>query len=376
MIAAMTVAGHMKIGKLHSIQALRGIAAFLVVLFHCAEIQREGLGVEREAERNLLSGFWDQGYAGVDLFFVISGFVMVWVSHKYTRQDIGKFVYNRVTRIYPLWWIFATIAGLYYLASYGQLAPPDRYGVENSVTYFVKSMFLIPQEGVPVLVVGWTLIHEVFFYLIFAVLLLFPKKNLPIYLLVWAALTLAGYFMGMAKPMASGFGSLAASLLTLEFIAGALLACILLKRNIKGGWFLLFGGAVLMALALVFYTDRSRDMLMWGRVVIYTVPVLAIISGLVSLERTGQLKINQWLSRLGDWSYVLYLAHVLVILTIKRINQFLDPYLPEALRFQAEGWIDNLAFWAICIVASVVFSALAHRTIEKQLLRLTRKIFV
>lgn len=370
----MTVSGATALQKLHSIQALRGIAAFLVMLFHCAEIQREGLGPDRQAEIELLSGFWNQGYAGVDLFFVISGFVMVYVTQNYGAKDMGRFLYKRAARIYPIWWIFASIMALYVYASYGQFGSPQLVSPNEDGLYLLKSLLLIPQEQVPVLSVGWTLIHEVYFYLIFALTLFLPKRVLPIFLLVWAGLTLVGFANGLAQPMVEGASSLFASLLTLEFIAGALLAWLMLRKDIPFGRIILGLGAVGFAAALVFYTDRSNDLTLWGRVVVYTLPCLALLAGLVSLEKAKSITINHWLSRLGDWSYALYLSHILVILTMKRVFLYLGSYLPESLQYQAEGWMDNVLFWSVTITACLLVSALSYRFLEQPLLRGTRKV--
>jgi peptidoglycan/LPS O-acetylase OafA/YrhL len=371
----MTVSGATTLQKLQSIQALRGVAAFLVMLFHCAEIQRAGLGPERQAEIELLSGFWDRGYAGVDLFFVISGFVMVYVTQSYGAKDIGRFLYKRAARIYPVWWIFASVMALYVYVSYGQLGSPQYVGPEEDGLYFLKSLLLIPQEHVPVLSVGWTLIHEVYFYLIFALTLFLPKRVLPIFLFVWAGLTVVGFANGLARPMVDGVPSLFASLLTLEFIAGALLAWVILRRDVPFARVILGFGIVSFIAALVFYTDRSNDLTLWGRVFVYTLPCLALLAGLVSLEKARKIKINRWLSRLGDWSYALYLSHILVILTMKRVFLYLEDDLPESLRFQAVGWIDNAVFWCVTIIVCLIVAALSYRFIEQPLLRGTRKVF-
>ncbi len=375
----MAVSGTQASAKLHSIQALRGVAAFLVMLFHCAEIQRDGLGLDRQAEINVVSGFWDRGYAGVDLFFVISGFVMVYVTQHYGRKDVGRFLYKRVARIYPIWWVFALIMAAYIFVSYGQFGPPSLVSAKESVPYLIKSLALVPQENVPVLTVGWTLIHEVYFYLIFALALFLPKRVLPLFLLVWAGLTLLGFSLGYARPMVNSVASLFSSLLTLEFIAGALLAWVMLRRDTKTKslipLFVFALGGVAFAAALFLYIDKSNSLTLWGRVVVYSLPCLAMLGGLIAMEKSGQVKINSALSRLGDWSYGLYLSHILVILTVKRVFQFTDPYLPESLRYQAAGCIDNVVFWGISIVACLIVSALSYRFLEQPLLRTTWRIY-
>jgi peptidoglycan/LPS O-acetylase OafA/YrhL len=170
--------------QLQSIQALRGIAALIVVCFHSANSFRNHLpsdlsseGYQREYQ--LMSGFWDRGFAGVDLFFVISGFIMMYVSFrkKPSFETCFIFLHARLIRVFPVWWLFASIISVYYFSAYGAPGDPDRAGmVGGPWKFFVQSMLLIPQNALPVLYTGWTLIHEIHFYVIFAILLLLPRK--------------------------------------------------------------------------------------------------------------------------------------------------------------------------------------------------------
>jgi len=363
--------------KLDSVQALRGLAALLVAVYHCAGIQKEGLDPSRTAEVSLLSGIWDRGYAGVDLFFVISGFIMVYVTHgkSYNRKDIGRFIYNRVTRIYPLWWVFASVMALYFLITYGQFAPPDRVSEMNSLAYLIKSYLLIPQYHVPILGVGWTLIHEIYFYIIFAGFLFFDRKRLPLLLTFWMALTIFGAFMGLNDTNARGYPSLISSLLTLEFIAGAFAALLITHAVFMFEKACLILGVISVILALTFYTDTGRDLTLWGRVVVYTIPFTLITYGAVACERKGDISYPKFLISLGDWSYTLYLSHFLVFLTIRRVLEYVEPFLPKPLHFQAQGWIDNLVFTIVALAATIIFSALCYRFIERPLLKLSRRFF-
>ena len=362
--------------KLDSVQALRGIAAILVALYHCAGIQKEALDPSRMAEISLLSGIWDRGYAGVDLFFVISGFIMVYVTDgkSYNKKNIGHFLYSRITRIYPLWWIFACIMALYFFISYGQPAPPDRLSESNSLSYFIKSFLLIPQHHVPILGVGWTLIHEIYFYIVFAVFLFFDRKKLPLLLFIWVVFIFLGAFMGFNAGAARGYPSLVSSLLTLEFIAGALAALLITRRVFRFEKTCLVAGIFFVILAMIFYTDTSRQLTSWGRVAVYTLPFTLIIYGAVICENKGSVHYPKFLVSLGNWSYSIYLSHFLVFLTIRRLLEYASPYLPKYLHFQAEGWIDNLIFSIITLTATIIFSALCYKLIEQPLLQLSRRV--
>lgn len=363
-------------GKLDSVQVLRGLAALLVVLFHCAAVQKLGIDPSREAEIALLSGFWDRGYAGVDLFFVISGFIMVYVTrHKrFEAKDVGGFLYNRITRIYPLWWVFASIMAMYFFVIYGQFVPPDRSHVGTGFEYYIKSLFLIPQAEVPILGVGWTLIHEVYFYIIFALFLFFDPRKLPVFLLLWLGVILLCNMMGLNRTGSQEYWPVILSWLTLEFIAGAFVALLITQGIFKFEKLALGLGGALLCLAMLYYTDTSFTLTNWGRVAVYTFPFVFLTYGLVVYEKKNTINFPKFLILLGDWSYSLYLSHYLVFLTIKRLMESSEAILPRNLHFQAEGWIDNLIFTVISLIATIIFSALCYKFIESPLLRISRRL--
>lgn len=101
--------------QLNSIQVLRGIAAFGVFCCHLISIEQSVSG--RPAKLTELA---ESGAYGVDLFFVISGFVMVWVAAEMPRgwRSAQAFLIARIVRIYPLWWLFAGLAASGYLLLY------------------------------------------------------------------------------------------------------------------------------------------------------------------------------------------------------------------------------------------------------------------
>ena len=97
--------------------------------------------------------------------------------------------------------------------------------------------------------------------------------------------------------------------------------------------------------------------------------------GAVVCEKKGYLNYPKFLVSLGNWSYSLYLSHFLVFLTIRRVLEYAAPFLPEQLQFQAPGWIDNFVFSIVALVATIIFSALCYRFIERPLLKLSRRAF-
>src|SRR5687767_4316208 len=167
--------------KLNSIQVLRGIAAMTVVASHLVPLERKYFGEQ------LLPHFFDLGVSGVDLFFVISGFVMVTV----TRGRRGgwrtlEFLYSRATRIYPTYWFYFFITLCVFLAM-----PHWVNASENHQADLWRSFFLFPGQHLPLVLVGWSLILELWFYVVFAGLLLLDERMRLPALAIWAVIILA-----------------------------------------------------------------------------------------------------------------------------------------------------------------------------------------
>lgn len=155
-----------------------------MVVWHHARWKLPGLGVQFPS---------DAGALGVDLFFVISGFIMVLTTF---GKDVtpANFMRRRLERIVPLYWLFTlSVAGL--VAIWPNLMPSVRPTSET----LIKSLLFIPHlsagmpgEGWPIVVVGWTLNYEMFFYLLFA-LSLFAPRPFPTLIAVLALLVGIGF---------------------------------------------------------------------------------------------------------------------------------------------------------------------------------------
>ena len=210
--------------KIAEIQALRAFAAFLVLFYHIRETELAHAALTGSKTAPLMNIF-DTGFAGVDLFFAVSGFVMVYVTYKIpaSLHRTGDFWLARVFRIYPTWWLYCALFSVLCLIMAGTLWIP---GSINPATtdpslFLLKSWFLIPQPDLPQINVGWTLVHEIHFYMVFGLLLLLPRKMLLAALLVWAALLVAIRFAYPALEMRSSYLAIALSPYSLEFIGGA-----------------------------------------------------------------------------------------------------------------------------------------------------------
>ena len=147
-----------------TLPATRGVAANLVVFSHLFFVQA------KYTTAGVLPAFALYGLAGVDMFFVLSGFIMVAVA----GRNIGpiRFLWRRAARIYPTYWLVSLA-----VLALAIVAPAL---VDSSVIAPIslwRSFLLVPGETVPLLAVGWTLVHEMYFYLVFAI---FLALRLPI----------------------------------------------------------------------------------------------------------------------------------------------------------------------------------------------------
>lgn len=366
--------------KLESVQTLRAIAALAVMLCHLFAI--EGGLAERGHK---LTEFWVAGAHGVDLFFVISGFVIIWVASDAQRSLTGAsdFLYARATRIYPLWWLFAGAMAMFLFVFKGVPWDPARLdptGLDGA-THILKSIALWPQPEHPVLGVGWTLVHEMYFYIGFSVMILLLPVNYRLHgIMAWGVAVLLGSLTGLSSSFGHNMLELVFNAMTLQFIFGAAVAFM-----IKTGWRRHAATCTVIGVLGLTFTFLSLDAEPlkylsstfgwepvnpagppWRRVFFYGVPAAILLYGLVALELEGKLKgrIPTSLVALGDWSYSLYLCHVLTISAVGRITyKIINPEF---------AWVNALVLISASLT-SLVTAAIAYTWFERPLIAFFRK---
>lgn len=352
--------------RLESVQALRGVAALLVVAVHATGIWRDiggGAG---------LAGPWDRGWAGVDLFFVISGFIMVWIATDRPRGagTAARCLRDRALRIYPLWWLYCGVMAAYFLLSYGIPAAPGAAGTEQPVRHFLASMLLWPTDVLPVLGVGWTLTFELGFYAVFAVLLWLLPPRLRLWgVWAWGAVIVALWvFPPPGAGWSRGWSGVLLGPLSLQFVMGAAVAASLRRwrPSAAGGWAaLLLGGGVFAA--VVVFGARVEDLAAPGtRTLSLGAAAAGIVAGLVALEQTGRLRVARPMRALGDMSYTLYLGHFIGLLVLARLGFGLG-VLPR------EGAASFVGFALIGTALSVAGAWVAYLMLERPLVRAVRR---
>lgn len=327
---------------IHSIQILRAVAAMLVVLFHgqlafSTRIAEPGFDSE-----SYLFAF---GAVGVHIFFVISGFIMVFTSRFDGSFNAKGFMRRRLLRVYPIYWICAAL----YLSVYALI------GISYDIPLgkIVGALLLLPGDAPAIIGPAWTLAYEMFFYLCFAVTMM---AGLNRGLAILTAFFLISIASGALLPIDNPVWNLMTNSLLLEFIGGAIIGWMLVKNILpkRGGYTLILISVTIFIGGIIWGYDKLPSVVMWG------VPSSLLVSGVVIAESAREAPI--WIRRIGhfgDSSYALYLVHILVITVVVQL----------ALSFPAMNQIEPaLAAFIIAILALAIAELLHHR-LEKPLLR-------
>ena len=300
--------------RLERLNALRGPAALLVVLYHVRQIALRDMGSAGSFE------FWRFGHAGVDLFFVISGFVIFLVH----RRDVGqpsatrRFLMRRLIRVYPPLWIVTT--GVLF----GALVTAHAVHAEKMHVWFIVRTYLLwPIQGaLPLVPPAWTLSHEVKFYLLFALAIALPQR---VWKPVLATVFIGSVLAGIAEIVAPAALPFALSFLfspyNLEFAAGSAIAAFVLRRSLVAPLAWMTVGTIAWAIAVAH--DQSLVAPDVAQVIRYGAPSGLIVLGVAARDRQRQSFNAPILRLFGDASYAIYLAHLPVIIIAIRIARTL-----------------------------------------------------
>jgi exopolysaccharide production protein ExoZ len=335
--------------RLVSIQCLRGIAALMVVFHH----------VLHQSPGFLALWPTEAGQAGVDLFFVISGFVMVYVTQDRERSP-QLFLAMRAARIIPVYW-FYTLAAAALMFLVHNLFRSN----ELTVRHVVFSMLFMPHQTgsntdlSPIVKQGWTLNYEVFFYVLFAIAMaISTRRRAPIATTVLVAMAVAGYWMHFSGHSLGTAGFYLNGII-LEFAFGMLIA-----KAYLNGWLErlspVFGGILVVAgfVALLTLPDQV------SRVLAYGVPAVVIVIGALAFERRFRVLKVPLLQFTGDASYSIYLVHIFPVAVLRALWPHLMPM---------AGVVSFLLFLLLNVVSVVALGAFSYYAVERTSLRYLRK---
>ncbi|WNS43512.1 acyltransferase [Paenibacillus sp. MMS20-IR301] len=349
--------------KIQFIQMLRGLAAVAVTIFHAKGHLPE--------QSPFTQWFFSAASSGVDIFFILSGFIMVITTTKNDSSFIYffKFLIKRFARLWPT---YAILTIIYLPAMALSAAIINRVDVNPSVTDMVKTLLFVPLItskadapfwGGSVLHTGWTLNYEVYFYVFFALCLLFGRFRWAVFfgwvattLLIIPSFTGAISFDSKHYYGFQGYINLMSSPLIWEFVAGVIIGLLYLSpfkiRNKQICWLLVMLTTSFTAWMLLGGFRPGYGILNWGFSYIFLFSTLAITS------KTLEFKIPPVLVWLGNISYSLYLVHPIIVHPIANIAWEYEP-----LQVALQGMPYILFLTAL----SIVFAAISYEFLEKRL---------
>ncbi|MDB5577808.1 MAG: exopolysaccharide production protein ExoZ [Bradyrhizobium sp.] len=327
------------------IQMLRLFAAVAVVAFHAWGVAPDGFKVPEGAIAFALS----HGGHGVDLFFVISGFIIFYATHG-ARLTPAEFLRRRVERIVPLYFfvIFAvTTLAVTLPATFGT---PDWY----TLRHILKSLaFIAFTDGeMPVVYVGWSLEYEMYFYLAVALLMVWTRDVWRNIVMIFSALVTVGRIPGVEATL--GNYAFFTDPMILEFVFGIIVGSAFVNGRVS--WPMQIAAACAIAALLV--TDPA------SRAIVSGIPSACLVAAaaFISRKRIDSSWPELALARLGDASYSIYLAQVQTVSLASSSIAGLMPAIPPLL--------------LVVVTTGIVIALglLLNILVERPLLRFSRRL--
>jgi exopolysaccharide production protein ExoZ len=290
------------------LQALRAVAVLLVILFHIA-VQESATTPSLQ----YLAFFGNFGYGGVNLFFVISGFIMVYISQdRWGNRDKWRgFVARRAVRIYPTYWLVFLITIAVFTGYYGKAncLAGDWGKTFGAITLArdPRDMCFVPQ--------AWTLHWELLFYLTFSAVFFLSREWSIRVGIIWAVASACVIAFARSRVSENVFDYCTYNL---HFLAGAALCLVYPKVRLRHPIFWIFAGASLFVLSGVLNGQgvmNTEDRL--HRLVQFVPGSLMLLYGFLGLEERRIAPPN-WLLLLGNASYSIYLIHLTTFLAFRR----------------------------------------------------------
>jgi exopolysaccharide production protein ExoZ len=293
------------------IQILRLFAAVAVVAFHAWGVAPEGFKVPEGAISFALS----YGGRGVDLFFVISGFIIFYATHRATLTT-AQFLRRRVERIVPLYFVVT------FAVTVLAMTLPATFGTDGWYTprHILKSLaFIAFTDGeMPVVYLGWSLEYEMYFYLAVALLMALTRDIWRNIVMIFSALAILGRIPGTNAAL--GNYAFFVDSMILEFVLGVIAASLFVNGRVP--WPMSVAAAC--AIAAVLVTDPA------DRVIVSGIPAACLVTAaaFVSRKRIHPSWPERALARLGDASYSIYLAQVQTVSLASTTIASLVPVIP------------------------------------------------
>lgn len=337
-----------------SVQALRFLAAAMVLLGHLQDSLRRGRikGAEAVSDPSFIP--W---HSGVDIFFVVSGFIMFFMSASlFGRPGApGEFLQRRAIRVIPLYWLFTSLMIAVIFALPGKVVHDDLDLPHLLATYFFVPWPNSTGAVQPLLSVGWTLNFEMLFYVLFAASMLLPVRAGMIALVsAFVALVTAGWVLPLPEPLATWTKPI-----VFEFLFGIAIAALYMKGiRLSGALRLSLVAAGLILLIAGEVAGLRGDV---GRWLLWGVPAALIAGGFILGPDFAATRFTQAIRLGGDASYSLYLSHLFSLRAI-------------GLVWPMTGVTNGWAFIVVAGAGSIIAAIAIYLLIERPMLRLLRTL--
>lgn len=331
----------------NSIHYLRGFASLMVVLYHAM--------ITSAVAQHYSKHYGD---FGVDVFFVISGFVM-WLTTERSYKGILPFWKNRLIRVVPLYWFFTAL-----LFAATLIAPHLFYNQRDPDFFFIiKSLLFIPsinpdiKDITPFYTIGWTLIYEMYFYFLIGIIAFIRQRSIR-FISVASLISCLALYGLIRKPTDPVIFTYTNPIL-FEFLFGVSIA--FFREQIMAiSWRAGIAAIALSLLWLLYTPPASQD-----RFYIYGIPSAFLVAGVLTLEPCLGKFIARAPYTLGTVSYSLYLSHP--------ISQRIWLVAFTSLFGGVVGFYSALIYSAGAVMAGLIGGVVCYKFIEAPMLQIMRK---
>lgn len=350
--------------RLFSVQAMRAIAALLVVWVHSIDAA-EHFTTPRQ---NRFFHWGNYGACGVDIFFAISGFIVSQVAVRMADRNTHasfasarEFLSRRITRIYPLYWILTAV-----VIAMEELG---RHHTQWHSFHWLPTVLLLPSlhalENAPALSLGWSLIFEMYFYVILTIFMVCTPRSLVRNTVAFlCGMVILGLFINIHRPWIVIW----MNPIVLEFVFGCLTGLAFTRSNVDaktktiGLWIAALGTISLAATIFTGYGQASeQDLILagyhcWLRVGVWGVPAALLVSGVIFWNPKMRSAPARLLVFLGDASYSIYLCTIPARSVVEHFWRFFG-------RFGADTGVFLVALF--CTLVGVI----CYLALERPLMR-------
>jgi len=346
--------------RLIGIQSLRGFAVLLVIMVHLHHTEL------KYSHGPQVLGAWNSiGIAGVDIFLVVSGFVLTYLAfgHFGQRHYAAAYAYARVSRVYPVYMLLTALMLPLYLS-----VPALFNAAEGHEVNLLRSLLLIPDVRLPLIPVAWTLHHELYFYLVLGAMLMLPERHLPKAILAWLLVTTAliAYGLQTPRPLQGAFERVLFNPINLEFILGMMVAWAVVHGPQRGATACICIAFAGLAIGYAIWFRLTGEYWVgdFWRVWVFGLPAALFIYGIVMREQQQGQVLLPGLAWIGDAAYSIYLTHLMVLVVLGRLWGEFGP----------AGWPAHLIFLAGSVAVALGVGWCSFTYAEQPMLKWCRRI--